>query len=42
MRHTIVSYTVKPGREQENAALLGALFEVLAKARPGGFQYAVF
>jgi hypothetical protein len=42
MRDTIVSYTVKPGREQEYAALVGALFAELAKARPGGFRYAVF
>ena len=42
MRHTIVSYTAKPGREQENAALVGAVFEELAKARPAGFRYAVF
>jgi hypothetical protein len=42
MRQTIVSYTVKPGREQENAALVEAVFEELAKARPPGFRYAVF
>ncbi len=42
MRHTIVSYTAKPGREQENAALVGAVFEELADARPAGFRYAVF
>jgi hypothetical protein len=42
MRHTIVSYTMKPGREPENAALLGAVFEELAQARPAGFRYAVF
>jgi quinol monooxygenase YgiN len=40
--HTIVSYTVKPGREQENAALVRAVFEELAKAQPTGFRYAVF
>ena len=42
MRHTIVSYTAKPGRAQENAALVGAVFEELAEARPAGFRYAVF
>jgi quinol monooxygenase YgiN len=42
MGHTIVSYTAKPGREQENAALVGAVFEELAEARPAGFRYAVF
>jgi quinol monooxygenase YgiN len=42
MSHTIVSYTAKPGREQENAALVRAVFEELAEARPAGFRYAVF
>jgi hypothetical protein len=42
MRHTMVTYTVKPGREQENAALVRAVFEELAQARPAGFRYAVF
>lgn len=42
MGHTIVSYTAKPGREQENAALVRAVFEELAEARPAGFRYAVF
>ena len=31
MRHTMVTYTVKPGREQENAALVRAVFEELAQ-----------
>jgi quinol monooxygenase YgiN len=42
MSHTIVSYTVKPGREQENAALVLGVFEELAKAQPAGMRYAVF
>jgi quinol monooxygenase YgiN len=42
MSHTIVSYTVKPGREQENAALVRAVFEELAEAQPAGMRYAVF
>lgn len=42
MSHTIVSYTVNRGREQENAALVRAVFEELAKARPTGMRYAVF
>lgn len=42
MSHTIVTYTVKPGREQENAALVRAVFEELAQTRPAGFRYAVF
>jgi hypothetical protein len=39
---TIVTYTVKPGREDENAALVHAVFDELAEARPAGFRYAVF
>jgi hypothetical protein len=42
MRHTIVSYTVKPGREEENAALVRAVFQELAETRPAGLRYAVF
>lgn len=42
MRHTIVTYTVKPGREEENAALVRAVFEELAQTRPEGLRYAVF
>jgi hypothetical protein len=42
MRHTMVTYTVKPGREEENAGLVRAVFEELAQARPTGFRYAVF
>lgn len=42
MSQTIVTYTVKPGREDENAALVRAVFEELAEARPAGFRYAVF
>ena len=42
MPHTIVTYTVKPGREDDNAALVRAVFEELAQKRPDGFRYAVF
>jgi len=42
MSHTMVTYTVKPGREQENAALVRAVFDELAQTRPAGFRYAVF
>jgi len=42
MRHTMVTYTVKPGREDENAALVRAVFEELARERPAGLRYAVF
>jgi len=42
MRHTIVTYTVKSGREEENAALVRAVFEELAQKKPDGLRYAVF
>jgi hypothetical protein len=42
MRHTMVIYTVKPGYEEENAALVRAVFEELAETRPAGLRYAVF
>ena len=42
MRHTLVSYTVKAGRDQENAALVRGVFEELANTRPAGFRYAAF
>ena len=42
MRHTMVTYTVKPGREEENTALVRAVFEELAQTRPDGLRYAVF
>ena len=42
MSHTIVTYTVKPGREPENTALVRAVFKELAKDQPAGFRYAVF
>ena len=42
MSQTIVTYTVKPGREDENATLVRAVFEELAETKPAGFRYAVF
>jgi hypothetical protein len=42
MRHTLVTYTVKSGREEENAALVRAVFEELAETQPEGLRYAVF
>jgi len=42
MRHTMVAYTVKTGREEENAALVRDVFEELAQTRPAGLRYAVF
>jgi hypothetical protein len=38
----MVTYTVKPGREKENADLVRAVFDELAQARPTGLRYAVF
>ena len=42
MRHTLVTYTVNPGREEENVALVRAVFEELAQTQPAGLRYAVF
>lgn len=42
MSHTLVTYAVKPGREEENAALVRAVFEELAQTQPDGLRYAVF
>jgi hypothetical protein len=42
MSYTMVTYTVKPGREQENADLVRAVFGELVQTRPAGFRYAVF
>lgn len=42
MRHTLITYTVKLGREEENAALVRAVFNELAQTRPAGLRYAVF
>jgi len=42
MRHTLVTYTVKSGREEENAELVRAVFEELAETQPEGLRYAVF
>jgi hypothetical protein len=42
MSHTIVTYTVKSGREEENAALVRAMFDELTQTQPAGLRYAVF
>lgn len=42
MSYTMVTYTVRSGREEENAALVRAVFGELAQTRPAGFRYAVF
>jgi hypothetical protein len=38
----IVRYRVKPGRAEENAALVRAVYAELAEAEPPGFRYATF
>ncbi len=42
MTQVIVRYTVKPGREAENEALVRAVYEELDRRRPEGLQYATF
>jgi hypothetical protein len=42
MKHTIVTYTVKPGSEELNAELVRAVFDELAEVKPDGLRYAVF
>jgi hypothetical protein len=37
-----VRYRVKPGREQENADLVRAVYAELAQLEPPGFRYATF
>jgi hypothetical protein len=42
MSATIVRYRVKPGRAEENAELVRAVYAELAASRPPGFRYATF
>jgi hypothetical protein len=42
MSVTIVRYRVKPGRAEENAGLVRAVYAELAERRPAGFRYATF
>jgi hypothetical protein len=42
MSATIVRYRVKPGRAEENAALVRAVYSELAALGPAGFRYATF
>jgi Antibiotic biosynthesis monooxygenase len=42
MRATVVRYTVKSGLEEENAALVRAVYEELARVQPEGFDYRTF
>ncbi|WP_028057650.1 hypothetical protein [Candidatus Solirubrobacter pratensis] len=39
---TLVRYTVKPGREEENAELVRAVYAELFSLQPPGFRYATF
>ena len=39
---TIVRYRVKPGRAEENAQLVRAVYEELASVAPPDFRYATF
>jgi hypothetical protein len=42
MSTTIVRYRVKPGRAEENAELVRAVYAELAELAPPGFRYATF
>jgi hypothetical protein len=42
MKNTIVRYRVRPGSEEENAALVRAVYAELAEVRPPGFRYATY
>jgi hypothetical protein len=42
MRQVIVNYKVKPERVAENEALVRAVYEELARAKPDGLHYATF
>ena len=42
MKNTVVRYQVKPGREEENAELVRAVYRELAELEPEGFRYATY
>jgi hypothetical protein len=42
MGSSMVRYKVRPGRADENEALVRAVYEELARERPGGLHYATF
>jgi hypothetical protein len=42
MTATVVRYRVKPGRGEENAELVRAVYAELAALAPDGFRYATF
>jgi hypothetical protein len=42
MRRVVVRYTVKPGRAEENAALVREVYAELARTEPVGLRYATY
>jgi hypothetical protein len=42
MSTVMVRYKVKPGRAEENAQLVRAVYEELASSQPDGLHYATF
>ena len=42
MRQVMVRYRVKPGRADENAELVRAVYEELERMQPDDFHYATF
>ena len=42
MRTALIRYRVKPGRAEENADLVRAVYAELAEREPDGFRYATF
>jgi hypothetical protein len=42
MSKVMVRYKVKPGRAQENARLVRAVYEELERTAPAGLRYATF
>ncbi len=42
MRTALIRYRVKPGRAEENADLVRAVYAELAELKPPGFRYATF
>lgn len=42
MRHVMVRYTTRPDRADENARLIGDVFESLRREAPAGLTYASY
>jgi hypothetical protein len=42
MTTALIRYRVKPGRAEENAELVRAVYAELAELKPPGFRYATF